>query len=100
MPCRIDVEVEAVSSSNPACTQGVRLLRGEMYDEALSRFRDALAARPNDHRAAFGAGVACEASGRYDQALHYYRMACTGALSPTYREALDRMKTYGHRIRG
>lgn len=63
MPCRIDVEVEAVSSSNPACTQGVRLLRGEMYDEALSRFRDALAARPNDHRAAFGAGVACEASG-------------------------------------
>lgn len=99
MPCRIDIDVEVVSSGNSACVQGVGLLRGEMYDEALSSFQQALAVSSNDHQAAFGAGVACEASGRYDEALEYYKMALAGADGARYREALDRMKTYGSRIR-
>ncbi len=100
MPCRIDVEAEVISSGNKNCVQGVKLLRAEAFEEALSMFKMALTEKPNDHQAAFGAGVACEASGHYDQALRYYKQACAGKENPTYREARDRMKTYGSRVRG
>ena len=100
MPCRIDADAVVMSSNNKNCAEGVRMLRGEMYDQALSVFKAALADDGNDHRAAFGAGVACEASGRYDEALRFFQRACAGADMAKYREARDRMKTYGHRVRG
>lgn len=100
MPCRIDVRAVVVSSGHADCIEGTRLLRGELYDEAVFRFQAALAADSSDHRAAYGAGVACEASGRYDDALRYYRRANAGADREDYREALDRVKNYGHRVRG
>jgi hypothetical protein len=59
----------------------------------------ALSEKPNDHRAAYGAGVACEASGDYEGALHYYKRAYAGQADPTYREARDRLKAYGARAR-
>ncbi len=99
MPCRIDVDAVVVSSNNKHCVQGVKMLRGEMYDEAVSMFKTAWVANSDDHRAAYGAGVACEASGRYDEALRFYKRACAGADSARYREARDRMKAYGHRAR-
>ena len=80
--------------------QGVKLLRAEMYEEALASFRAALAVDSGDHRAAFGAGVACEAMGQCDSALSFYKQACVGAGSRVYMVARDRMKTYGHRVRG
>lgn len=99
MPCRIDVEAEVESSSNKACADGVRLLRAESYLEALSAFKAALAENPNDHRAAYGAGVASEAMGRHDNALNYYKQACAGKDDRTYADARDRVKTYGSRAR-
>ncbi len=98
MPCRINVEAAAVSSSNKACIQGVRLLRAEAFDEALSNFKIAMMKNPNDHQAAFGAGAACEASGRYEEARKYYNRACGGQDDPKYRQARDRIKAYGDRI--
>ncbi len=100
MPCRIDVQARVVSSGNSDCVQGVKMLRGEMYDAALGMFKVALSASAGDDRAAFGAGVACEAMGRYDDALRYYKQACAESGRVEYRQALDRMKTYSHRIRG
>ena len=100
MPCRIDVEAEVESSRHENCVRGVKLLRGEDYAAAASNFKLALQDNPDDSRAAFGAGVACEASGRYKDALKYYKQACMGAEDATYRDARDRMKTYGDRIRG
>ena len=99
LPCRIDVDTRVVSSHNERCIQGVRFLRGELWKEARSSFRSALAANPGDHRAAYGAGVAYEASGRYDDALRYYRRACAGADREKYRTARDRIKLYGNRVR-
>jgi len=99
MPVRVDVEVEVVSSGSANCVQGVKQLRGEMYREALSSFEAALAAKPEDDRAAFGAGVACEALGQFDRALHYYKMAAAADSSPKYQDAMGRMKTFGQRIR-
>jgi hypothetical protein len=99
MPCRIDVDAEVESSANANCVRGVKMLRGELFDTALSGFKMALAENGDDHRAAFGAGVACEALGRFDDALGYYKQACVGEANPDYEEARDRMKTYGQRIR-
>ncbi len=99
MPCRIDVEAEVRSSSNKNCIQGVRWLRAESYREALASFQAAIAEKPDDHRAAFGAGVASEALGNYDRALSYYKQACAGQDDPNYVEARDRVKTYGGRVR-
>jgi len=99
MPCRIDVDTVVLSSGNKSCIEGVKMLRAEMYDEAVAMFKAALANNPDDHRAAYGAGVACEASGRHPEALRFYKRACAGADIAMYREALDRAKLYGHRVR-
>jgi len=99
MPCRIDVEAEVESSGNKNCVQGVKLLRAESYREAISAFQAATAEDSNDHRAAYGAGVACEASGQYESALKYYKQACAGEDNRAYADARDRMKMYGSRIR-
>ncbi len=100
MPCRIQVEADVDSSPNKDCAEGVKLLRAEMYADAISAFRSALRKNSEDHRAAFGAGVACEASGRYDDALKYYKQACKGASDDRYVQARDRMKAFGSRARG
>ena len=100
LPCRINVSADVVASGHPGCVEGVKLLRAEMYEEALTHLRRAVAADRDDHRAAFAAGMASEASGKYDDALRYYRQACAGRNSRTYTEARNRMKRYGSRIRG
>ena len=99
MPCRIDVEADVVSSGNENCVDGVRNLRAENFDMALNAFQTAMAENPNDHQAAFGAGVACEAMGNYTKSLKFYKQACGGANNPFYIEARNRLKTYGHRVR-
>ncbi len=99
MPCRVDVNTVVVSSGQESCVRGVKLLRGELYGEAIEAFENALAGNPDDHRAAYGAGIACEASGRYEKAMDHFRRACTGEENMEYREALDRVKAYGHRVR-
>lgn len=99
MPCRIDVETEVTSSGNANCAEGVRQLRAEQYLEALTAFKAALAENPNDHQAAYGAGVASEAMGRHDAALTYYKQACAGQDNRIYAEARDRVKAYGGRVR-
>lgn len=99
MPCRIDVEAEVESSGNQDCVMGVKNLRAENFDIALDFFRSAIAQNPEDHRAAFGAGVASEAMGNFDRAMRFYKQSLTGSNDQYYREALDRVKTYGHRVR-
>jgi len=99
MPVRIDVELEIESSGNADCSQGVRLLRAESYLEAISSFKAAMAADPKDHRAAYGAGIASEALGRFDAALGYYKQACAGEDNRMYVDARERVKAYGNRVR-
>ena len=98
--CKIHVEAEIESSGAEACQDGVRMLRGEMWEEALARFRNAMAEEDRDHQAAYGAGLASEAMGKYEQALKYYKLACTGESNPTYYAARDRLKTFGSRADG
>ena len=75
------------------------MLRGEMFEEAVGMFKHAISMNSDDHRAAYGAGVACEATRRYESALRYYKRACAGVNNRKYVEARDRMKAYSNRIR-
>lgn len=98
LPCRMDIEAEVISSGHEASIQGVKLLRAQMWEESIGNFKMALAENPEDHQSAFGAGVACEAAGRYDEALNFYKRACVGANEPKYLEARDRVAAYGSRV--
>lgn len=99
MPCRVDVEAEVMSSGSPNSVEGVRQLRAENYLGAINAFKAATSENPNDHLSWFGAGVASEAAGNYEQALNYYKQACAGRDDAQYTEARDRLKAFGHRIR-
>jgi hypothetical protein len=99
MPCRVQVDAEVQASNNASCAEGVRQLRAENFREAVSAFQSALNENPNDHRAAYGAGIASEALGNGEQALNFYKQACAAQNDPEYMEARDRMKAYAGRIR-
>lgn len=99
MPVRVDVEAEVQASSNPNSAEGVRRLRAEDYAGAIDAFNAALAENPNDHRSAYGAGVAAEAKGDIDIAVNFYNRACAGQNNATYTEARDRAKSFTGRVR-
>ena len=73
VPRRFEIYVR--SSSNDFAKMGARALRVQDYEQALEFFQAALREKPDDHRSLFGAGVACEALGRLDEALRYYKKA-------------------------
>lgn len=98
VPCRIDVVANVQSSSSKECAEGVRMLRGGMYNEAIAMFDQAIMKDAKDHRAAFGAGVAAEASGQYDRAMGYYQRACVGSNNPVYQDSKARVEAYGKRV--
>jgi len=66
--------------------------------DAIEAFNAALAENPNDHRSAYGAGVAAEASGNVDMALNFYNQACAGQNNSTYAESRDRVKGFTGRV--
>jgi len=99
VPCAVTYRVELESSVHEGCQRGVGCLRADMPEEALKHLRLALADDPNDHRAAFAAGVACEMSRRYQEALDYYRQACLLDNREEYLEAKRRVSENMHRAR-
>jgi len=91
IPCAVTYLAEVESSGQENCVEGVKLLRAEMHAEAAEQFKLALAEDPSDHRAAYAAGLACEATGRYSEALEYYKKACYVKNQPEYIEARKRL---------
>ena len=98
--CVIDVAEVVEASRDPNCRSGVRKLRHGHYEDALNDFLTCLTRDSRDHRAAFGAGVACEAMGRYAEALDHYKAACVSDAEPNpcYLEARERVAFYGSRV--
>jgi len=99
IPINYEFELEIESSSNKDCAMGVKLIRGEEYEGALSSFKAALAEDPEDDRAAFDMGVVYERLGRLDEALAAYRKACVLKNEPEYVEARDRVGKFKDRIK-
>ena len=91
MPIEVTHVVEVKSSGHKASAKGVSYLRADMYAEALSSFKRALAEDPEDHRTLFAAGVACETLGDFEQALKYYKRACVVDDDEEYQDAKNRV---------
>ena len=99
IPCAVRYEVALKSSKQENCVQGVKCLRADLFEEALSEFKMALSEDPEDDRAAFAAGVCCEAMGDYDQALSYYKQAAMAENRAEYIQAKKRMADNKDRVR-
>lgn len=99
IPCVVRYVVEVKSSGQENCADGVAMLRGDMPDDALAQFKIAMVEGPDDHRAVFAAGVACEKLGRYADALNYYKKACVMKNEGAYLQAKKRMSENIGRIR-
>jgi hypothetical protein len=99
IPLAVNMEIEVESSKSEACKRGVAYLRGDDYEQALTNLQAALAENPDDDRAAFAAGVTCEAMGRFDEAMKYYQKAAIAKADPRYSEAQRRLKESIARIR-
>ncbi|HEY3245729.1 MAG TPA: tetratricopeptide repeat protein [Phycisphaerae bacterium] len=99
VPCEVSMEFTVESSKSESCKRGVAYLRGGDYEQALANFKAALAENPNDDRASYGAGVASEAMGDFEQALKYYQQAAIAKGDPRYTDAQKRLKNSLARIR-
>lgn len=64
---------------------GIDMARRGLWNEALFRFEAARRQRPDDVRALNNVAVACEAVGRFEDALEAYRAALK--LDPSNRQA-------------
>ncbi len=99
LPCEVRCELAVESSGNQDCRMGVQMLRADDYSGALRYFKAAMAADGNDHLATYGAGVAAEAAGNFEQALQYYRRACGMNAGKRYQEAKERLSRHLPHIR-
>ncbi len=75
LPRSIAIQFELKSSSDEASQQGVRFAEVGQWADALEAFKAAILADAEDDRSLFGAGLACEQLGRFDDAEKYYRQA-------------------------
>ncbi len=99
IPCDVNHPITLESSKNEQCINGVKLLRADDYTGALDAFKGALAEDPEDHRAAFAAGVTSELLKDSDAALGYYRKAVAIKGEPEYADAKNRLANDKDRIR-
>ena len=99
IPCEVAREIAVKSSCNEACAKGVALMRADMCGEALTYLEAAIQEDPEDHRAKFAAGVACETLGAYEEALKYYKRACVDEGEVAYIKAKKRLDKDIERIR-
>ena len=88
-----------VSSRDAECAAGVKAVLKEDFDGALIHFESALERSPQDERAAFCAGAVCEAMGRYEDAVHYYRRSDKLNRDAGYGESIVRVERFGGRTR-
>jgi tetratricopeptide (TPR) repeat protein len=98
VPFELTIDVPIKSSDNENCVRACKLVSINDYQAALEAFNMALQADPQDHRAAFGAGLMCERLGQYDQALEYYKKAILIKQEPEYQAANNRVTEYKTRI--
>jgi len=71
---------------------GRKLVKQGDYLAALSAFRKAIDARPDDHAALYNAGLICQALGDYPRAYRFYRRAYNLKPDSVYYDCLERVE--------
>ncbi|HWL94496.1 MAG TPA: tetratricopeptide repeat protein [Phycisphaerae bacterium] len=88
-------------SRNENSRAGARALVAEDWQTALTNFKAALAEDPEDHESLYGAGVAHEKLGQYEEARKNYKLAMSyEEKEPKYAAALTRVETQISRTEG
>jgi|GEM_PF-6098803 len=80
------------SSSNEYCKSGVLKLAANDWQEALADFEQAIREESSDDRAHFGAGLACEKMGRFEDACKHYSQAYSIDDEEDYYRSRERVK--------
>ena len=104
VPCQVDYSYELKSGKSEESGKGIRSLRMDDFDNAMTFFKAAVAKDSEDHRSVFAMGVTCELMKKWDEALKYYRQAAgMGGLSQEdqnmYLAAKTRVSEQKDRIR-
>ncbi|MFQ5411576.1 MAG: tetratricopeptide repeat protein [Phycisphaerae bacterium] len=93
VPTDIETVCRVEAARSDMSKAGVKALIMDDYEGALAKFKVAVAEKDTDVKSLFGAGVACEALGRYDEALKYYKLASAYEdEEPQYPAAVKRVK--------
>lgn len=75
VPVKFEDQTMVEPSNSENCKAGVSALNAEDWETALTNFKAALAEKPADDKALFGAAVACEKLGQFEQSRKYYKQA-------------------------
>lgn len=76
-PCQVEYNYELTSGSSKESADGIRALRADNYEGAMSLLQTAVQNDANDHRSAFALGVASELTQDWEGALKWYRQAAS-----------------------
>jgi len=91
-PHEIRVVERLRGGKSDAVKTGNKLTMAGDYAEAVEMYEAALREKPDDHEAAFDAGVACEAAGKLDKAEEYYDRAFKLKPEEQYVQARKRVR--------
>ncbi|MCH9648608.1 MAG: tetratricopeptide repeat protein [Deltaproteobacteria bacterium] len=79
----VEAKKTRTTSAKEQLEFGVNMARRQLWSEALFRFEQAAKLEPTNARVYNNLAVACEATGRFDEALEFYRQALR--LAPSDR---------------
>lgn len=104
VPVEVEYTYDLESAATKESAAGIRAMRADNYEAAISNFKAAVQNDPNDARSMFAMGVAAEMTQDWDTALKCYRQA---AAMPDLDEdvqaailaAKERVTTHKDRIR-
>lgn len=92
VPTEISAVCKVEPSGHEKCAEAVRHLVADDYEAALMAFKQVIAEKQDDDKALFGAGVAAEKLGRFDEALKHYKLAQSFKTKDAqYNAAVERM---------
>ena len=91
-PVDVNLTATAWPWSNTLLKQGNEAARNGDWARARQAWQQAVDREPEDSRALYSLGLACEAEHDYDQARHWYEQAQRNSDTELYREALRRVE--------
>ena len=91
-PVDVSLTSTAWPWSNTLLKQGNEAARNGDWARARQAWQQAVDREPENSRALYSLGVACEAEHDYDQARHWYEQAQRNSDTELYREALRRVE--------
>jgi hypothetical protein len=104
VPCQVEYKYDLSSGDSKESAAGIRAMRADNLEAAVTNFKAAISQEPNDDKSAFALGVTYELMHDWENALKCYRQAAamSGVSEKTmvaYLAAKDRVAAHKDRIR-